>query len=167
MNRFKYPGLFDVSRKEKKTCMLTLGDFVGVFLWFYFFWGGGPITLSDNQFLQCLKKCLNISENMNNANIFCYRYTFVYIVYVLAKTLLCILQVWPRIQVKILKTLNTYPILSKNNFNPLQFYLYNILRKKKKTFDSTFKKTRDQKSLLCLSIIVRISSPRRVLTINE
>lgn len=132
MNRFKYPGLFDVSCKEKKTCMLTLGDFVGVFLWFYFFWGGGPITLSDNQFLQCLKKCLNISENMNNANIFCYRYTFVYIVYVLAKTLLCILQVWPRIQVKILKTLNTYPILSKNNFNPLQFYLYNILRKKRR-----------------------------------
>lgn len=47
MNRFKYPGLFDVSCKEEKTCMLTLWVFVG----FFFGGGGGPKTLSDNHFL--------------------------------------------------------------------------------------------------------------------
>lgn len=36
--------------------------------------------------------------------------------------------------------------------------MYSLLHEKK-IFDSTFKKTRDQKSSPCLSIIVRIASP--------
>lgn len=64
MNRFKYPGLFDVSCKEEKTCMLTLWVFVG------FFFGGGSYNFVRQPNSSVFKKCLNIYENINNAKHF-------------------------------------------------------------------------------------------------